>query len=322
MDFLEDALARRPHAQHSTATPCASNVITTEEPQQILMRHGRRRRRRLHLGFLGFLGPLLGGRGGQAYQMDYIQITRPSTCPEGLERVLGWAADTCSGMDAYNFDNMVLDLSKHGIMNYTRLHLTDTKFLDAVLKDCIFYANGGYAHLASELVLCCHTPTTNRICCFDSTYAFWCPRLPVLGSKLTPACGRRALHFLRPLHSYDRRTPPRPHTIRYHAEASEVLGTNGQFCPSASMYYEGFQRSICDNRFLKSTFDARYPSNETVTMTLTVPQGCNLACGCCGPGGNRCHKVRLIFVSSARVRARGERAPFRSHHTPSFGLPA
>jgi hypothetical protein len=71
------------------------------------------------------------------------------------------------------------------------------------------------------------------------------------------------------------------------------------------MYYEGFQRSICDNRFLKSTFDSRYPSNDTVTMTLTVPQGCNLACGCCGPGGNRCHKVtqhaRRFFVSRRLV---------------------
>jgi hypothetical protein len=99
-----------------------------------------------------------------------------------------------------------------------------------------------------------------------------------------------------------------------------VLGTNGQFCPSAAMYYEGFQRSICDNRFLKSTFDARYPSNDTVTMTLTVPQGCNLACGCCGPGGNRCHKVHNAFVSWAGVRGRGERALCHqpSPHPPSL----
>lgn len=30
-------------------------------------------------------------------------------------------------------------------MNYTKMHLQDTKFLDAILKDCIFYMNGGYA---------------------------------------------------------------------------------------------------------------------------------------------------------------------------------
>ena len=149
----EDALAPRPRAQHNTATPCTSGASNVEEPQQSLTRHGGRRRRRLHLGFLATLGALLGGRGVQAYQVGYIQITRPSTCPEGLERVLGWAGDACSGMEAYNFDNMVLDLSKHGIMNYTRLHLTDTKFLDAILKDCIFYANGGYVHPREVFVL-------------------------------------------------------------------------------------------------------------------------------------------------------------------------
>jgi hypothetical protein len=70
------------------------------------------------------------------------------------------------------------------------------------------------------------------------------------------------------------------------------------------MYYEGFQKPICDNKFMLSMFKKELPANDTVTMKLTVPQGCNLACSCCGPGGDTCHKVRRVRAA-VTLRPRG-----------------
>ena len=72
--------------------PCTSGA--SHAPQQ--SRQAGSRRRRGELGFLAALGALLGGNGqAEAYQMDSVQITRPTTCPEGLERVLGWPTNVC-----------------------------------------------------------------------------------------------------------------------------------------------------------------------------------------------------------------------------------